>query len=40
MTFFFYETYRGDEKVAPLVPLSSWSHHLLILGRCKHPERC
>ena len=30
-----YETYRGDEKVAPLVPLSSWSHHLLILGRCK-----
>jgi predicted nuclease of restriction endonuclease-like (RecB) superfamily len=33
-----YETYRGDEKVAPLVPLLSWSHHLLILGRCKHPE--
>lgn len=34
----FYETYRGDEKVAPLVRQLAWSHHLLILGRAKRPE--
>jgi predicted nuclease of restriction endonuclease-like (RecB) superfamily len=34
----FYETYWGDEKVAPLVRQLAWSHHLLILGRAKHPE--
>ena len=34
----FYETYRADKKVAPLVRQLSWSHHLLILGRCKRPE--
>jgi len=33
----FYETYRGDEKVAPLVRQLAWSHHLLILGRAKRP---
>jgi predicted nuclease of restriction endonuclease-like (RecB) superfamily len=33
-----YETYRSDEKVAPLVRQLSWSHNLLILGRCKRPE--
>ena len=34
----FHETYRGDEKVAPLVRQLAWSHHLLILGRAKRPE--
>lgn len=31
----FYETYRGDEIVPPLVRQLAWSHHLLILGRAK-----
>ena len=31
----FYETYHGDEKVAPLLRQLAWSHHLLILGRAK-----
>ena len=34
----FYVTYRGDEKVAPLVRHLPWSHNLLIMGRCKRPE--
>jgi len=34
----FYETYRKDEKVAPLVRQLPWSHNLLILSRCKRPE--
>ena len=34
----FYETYRGDQIVAPLVRQIPWSHHLLILGQCKLPE--
>ncbi|HZF09210.1 MAG TPA: PDDEXK nuclease domain-containing protein [Thermoanaerobaculia bacterium] len=34
----FYDTYRGDEKVAPLVRQLPWSHNLLILSRCKRPE--
>jgi predicted nuclease of restriction endonuclease-like (RecB) superfamily len=34
----FYETYRGDEKVAPLVRQLPWSHNLLILGSCKRAE--
>jgi predicted nuclease of restriction endonuclease-like (RecB) superfamily len=34
----FYETYRDDEKVAPLVLQLPWSHNLLILSRCKRPE--
>jgi len=33
-----YETYRNDEKVAPLVRQLPWSHNLLILSRCKRPE--
>jgi hypothetical protein len=28
----FYDTYRGDEKVAPLVRQLSWTHNLLILS--------
>jgi len=34
----FYETYQGDEKVAPLVRQLSWSHNLIILGQSKRPE--
>jgi predicted nuclease of restriction endonuclease-like (RecB) superfamily len=34
----FFETYRGDKKVAPLVRQLPWSHHLIILGQCKRPE--
>lgn len=34
----FYDTYRGDEKVAPLVRQIPWSHNLLILSRCKRSE--
>jgi predicted nuclease of restriction endonuclease-like (RecB) superfamily len=34
----FYEAYRDDEKVAPLVAQLPWSHHLIILGQSKLPE--
>jgi predicted nuclease of restriction endonuclease-like (RecB) superfamily len=34
----FYETYRNDEKVAPLARQLSWTHNLLILSRAKRPE--
>lgn len=34
----FYETYRDDQKVSPLVRQLSWSHHLLIFSQAKHPE--
>jgi predicted nuclease of restriction endonuclease-like (RecB) superfamily len=34
----FYDTYRHDEKVAPLVRQLPWSHNLLIMSRCKRPE--
>jgi len=34
----FYEVYGSNAKVAPLVRQLSWSHNLLILGRCKRPE--
>ena len=34
----FYETYRQTPIVAPLVRQLSWSHNLMILGRCKRPE--
>ena len=34
----FYETYRDDEKVSPLVRQLPWTHHLIILSRTKHPE--
>jgi len=33
-----YETYRGDEKVSPLLRQLSWTHNLMILSRCKLPE--
>jgi len=34
----FFEAYRGDEKVSPLVTQIPWTHHLIILGQCKRPE--
>jgi predicted nuclease of restriction endonuclease-like (RecB) superfamily len=34
----FYETYRNDKKVAPLVRELSWTHNLLILSGCKRSE--
>ena len=34
----FYETYRHDQKVAPLVRQLPWSHNLIILGESKRPE--
>lgn len=34
----FYETYRDDEKVSPLVTQLSWTHNLTILSRSKCPE--
>lgn len=34
----FYETYRADEMVAPLVRQLPWTHNLIILSRSKHPE--
>jgi predicted nuclease of restriction endonuclease-like (RecB) superfamily len=34
----FYETYRGDEKVSPLVRQLPWTHNLLVLSRSKRPE--
>jgi predicted nuclease of restriction endonuclease-like (RecB) superfamily len=34
----FYEAYSGRPKVAPLVRLLAWTHHLIILAQAKHPE--
>ena len=34
----FYETYRADPKVAPLVRQLPWTHNLMIFARCKRPE--
>ncbi|MBI2807177.1 MAG: DUF1016 domain-containing protein [Planctomycetes bacterium] len=34
----FYDTYRDQPKLAPLVRELSWSHNLLILGKCKGQE--
>lgn len=34
----FYEIYRSDKKVAPLVRQLSWTHNLLILSRSKRSE--
>jgi predicted nuclease of restriction endonuclease-like (RecB) superfamily len=34
----FYETYRLEEKVAPLVRQLPWSHNIVILGQTKRPE--
>ena len=34
----FYEAYRDDEKLSPLVRQLSWTHNLIILSQSKHPE--
>jgi predicted nuclease of restriction endonuclease-like (RecB) superfamily len=34
----FYETYRRNPKVSPLVTQLPWTHNLLILSGCKRPE--
>jgi predicted nuclease of restriction endonuclease-like (RecB) superfamily len=34
----FYETYRGQPKLSPLVTELSWTHNLLIMSRCKRDE--
>ena len=34
----FYETYRDDGKVAPLVRQLPWTHNLVILSRSRRPE--
>ena len=34
----FYETYRDEPIVSPLVRQLPWSHHLVILGQSKRPE--
>lgn len=34
----FYETYRDQEMVTPLVTQLPWTHHLIILGQSKRPE--
>jgi predicted nuclease of restriction endonuclease-like (RecB) superfamily len=34
----FYETYRENAIVTPLVSLLPWSHHLVILEQSKRPE--
>jgi predicted nuclease of restriction endonuclease-like (RecB) superfamily len=34
----FYEAYREDKKVSPLVTQLPWSHHLIILGQSKRPK--
>lgn len=34
----FYEAYRTDEKVSPLVRQLSWTHNLIILSQSKRPE--
>ena len=33
-----YETYRDDEKVAPLVRQLPWTHNLIIINQSKRPE--
>ena len=34
----FYETYKDDAIVSPLVRQLPWSHHLIILGQSKRRE--
>ena len=34
----FYEAYRNDEKVSPLVRQLPWTHNLIILNQSKMPE--
>ena len=34
----FFETYRDEPKLSPLVRVLSWTHNLLIMSRSKRPE--
>ena len=34
----FFEAYTKDKKVSALLTLLPWTHHLMILGRCKRAE--
>ena len=34
----FYETYKDDAKVSPLVRLLPWTHNIIILSQSKRPE--
>ncbi len=34
----FFDTYRGEPIVSPLVRQLPWTHNLLILSKCKRPE--
>ena len=34
----FYETYRDDPTVTPLVTQIPWTHHLIVLSQAKRPE--
>ncbi|MBI5215160.1 MAG: DUF1016 domain-containing protein [Ignavibacteriae bacterium] len=34
----FYEVYRDDEKVSPLVRQLPWTHNIIILSKCKSSE--
>ena len=34
----FYETYRSEDKVAPLARQLPWTHNMVILGQSKRPE--
>lgn len=34
----FYDEYRGNEKVSPLVTQLPWTHHLILLSQAKPPE--
>ena len=34
----FYETYRNDEKISPLVRQLPWTHNLIIFSQSKRPE--
>lgn len=34
----FYETYRNEKKVTPLLTQLPWTHNLIVLGQAKRPE--
>jgi predicted nuclease of restriction endonuclease-like (RecB) superfamily len=34
----FYEAYRHDQKVSPLLRQLPWTHNLIILSQSKRPE--
>ena len=34
----FFEAYRAETQILPLLPQLSWTHHLIVLAQSKHPE--